>query len=214
MKKHILLFICLYVCLNASGQTSDFNNLFKACVMASSSMAYGEGSMGELKEATALMTGAQWGPLLLQGVDIAGECGLKGHMVFSPSFLKGLQDNRNVFKKAKEYAAELDAAERGADLLLCTKCIKAESSVSYNLRTSGNAISVAAVSEVNGLINLEVAVLDGQGDERVYKINSDEFKGASKRCLNGIPLPQGLSSIKITITNKTKLPKSVAIIVE
>ena len=68
---------------------------------------------------------------------------------------------------------------------------------------------------MNGLINLSVIVKDEKGNEsKPYKINSEEFKGARFRKIEMIPIPKGNSKVYITIENKCKEDKSVAIIVE
>ena len=65
------------------------------------------------------------------------------------------------------------------------------------------------------MINLSVIVKDEKGNEsKPYKINSDEFKGTSCRKLERIPIPKGNSKVYITIENKSKEDKSIAIIVE
>lgn len=135
-------------------------------------------------------------------------------MVFSPEFLKDVADNRKVYKKAKQYAEEQNAAQRGGNVQLCTKCIKANQKMTYYLRGNEKSIDIAAVAEVNGLINLSVVVKDSNGKETPYKINSDEYKGAPIRKLPTIHLPKGYSYVYITIENKTSEDKSVAIIVE
>ena len=92
--------------------------------------------------------------------------------------------------------------------------IKAKQKMTYYIRGNGKPINIAAVAEVNGLINLSVIVKDSNGKETPYKINSDEYKGASARRLPTINLPKGYSYVYITIENKTDKDKSVAIIVE
>ena len=86
--------------------------------------------------------------------------------------------------------------------------------MTYCIRANGKPINIAAVAEVNGLINLNVIVKDGKGKETPYKIHSDEYKGASTRRLPTINLPKGYSYVYIIIENKTDKDKSVAIIVE
>jgi hypothetical protein len=106
------------------------------------------------------------------------------------------------------------AQQRGGSVQLCTKCIKAKQKMTYYIRGNGKPINIAAVAEVNGLINLSVVVKDSKGKETPYKINSDEYKGASTRRLPTINLPKGYSYVYITIENKSDKDKSVAIIVE
>ena len=168
----------------------------------------------EIKEACSLLTSTDWSPLILQKNSKNAEATMKNHMVFSPEFFKDVADNRKVYKKAKKYAEEQNAQQRGGNVQLCTKCIKAKQKMTYYIRGNGKPINIAAVAEVNGLINLSVIVKDSKGKETPYKINSDEYKGASKRRLPTINLPKGYSYVYITIENKSDKDKSVAIIVE
>lgn len=215
MKKVLyLLFICV-LHTNVSAQSVNFDNVYKACLLAQSSMSYGQGSQSEIREAANLLTKTSWSPLILQNVDIKHEASIKNHLVFSPEFLKAVVDNRSVYKQAKMYQEEQMAAQRGGDVLLCTKCVKAQKSVVYAIRHTGGISNIAAIAEVNGLINLSVVVKDQNGQEsKPYKITSDEFKGASSRKLYSIKVPQGNSILYITIENKSMKDKSVAIIVE
>lgn len=208
-----LIFLCS-ICMGAFGQSKEFENVFRACTLAQSSMSDGIGSQSELKEAFSLLTSTEWSPLILQQDSKSGEAAMKNHMVFSPKFLKDVADNRKVYKKAKQYAEEQNAQQRGGDVQLCTKCIKAKQKMTYYIRANGKPINIAAVAEVNGLINLSVVVKDSQGKETPHKINSDEYKGASTRRLPTINLPKGYSYVYITIENKTDKAKSVAIIIE
>lgn len=209
-----LLFICvLHTNLNA--QSVNFENVYKACMLAQSSMSYGQGSQSEIREATNLLTKTPWSPLILQDVDTKYEASIKNHLVFSPEFFKAVVDNRSVYKQAKMYQEEQMSTQRGGDVLLCTKCIKAQKSVIYAIRHTGGISNIAAIAEVNGLINLSVILKEQNGQEsKPYKITSDEFKGASSRKLQSIKVPKGNSILYITIENKSKKDKSVAIIVE
>lgn len=209
---HLVLLSC--ICVGAFGQSKEFENVFRACKLAQSSMSDGVGSQSELKEACSLLTSTDWSPLILQQDSKNAEAAMKNHMVFSPEFLKDVADNREVYKKAKQYAEEQNAQQRGGNVQLCTKCIKAKQRMTYYIRGIGKPINIAAVAEVNGLINLSVIVKDGKGKETPYKINSDEYKGASARRMPTINLPKGYSYVYITIENKTDKDKSVAIIVE
>lgn len=213
--KRILHFILLCgICVSAFGQSKEFENVFRACTLAQSSMSDGVGSQSEIKEACNLLTSTDWSPLILQQDGKNAEAAMKNHMVFSPEFLKDVADNRKVYKKAKKYAEEQNAQQRGGDVQLCTKCIKAKQKMTYYIRSNGKPMNIAAVAEVNGLINLSVTVKEGKGKETPYKINSDEYKGASARRLPTINLPKGYSYVYITIENKTDKDKSVAIIIE
>ena len=210
---YIIILLCS-ICVGAFGQSKEFENVFRACTLAQSSMSDGVGSQTEIKEACSLLTSTEWSPLILQQVSKNGEAAMKNHMVFSPEFLKDVADNRQVYKKAKKYAEEQNSLQRGGNVQLCTKCIKAKQKMTYYFRGNGKSIDIAAVAEVNGLINLGVVVRDSKGRETPYKINSDEYKGASTRRLPTINLPKGYSYVYITIENKTDTDKSVAIIVE
>ena len=214
MKSILHLILLFGICVGAFGQSKEFENVFRACTLAQSSMRDGIGSQSEIKEACNLLTSTDWSPLILQQDSKNAEAAMKNHMVFSPEFLKDVVDNRKVYKKAKQYAEEQNAQQRGGNVQLCTKCIKAKQKMTYYIRGNGKPINIAAVAEVNGLINLSVIVKDSKGKEIPYKINSDEYKGASTRRLPTINLPQGYSYVYITIENKTDKDKSVAIIVE
>lgn len=214
MKKILHLILLCSICMGAFGQSKEFENVFRACTLAQSSMSDGVGSQSEIKEACSLLTSTEWSPLILQQDSKNAEAAMKNHMVFSPEFLKDVADNRKVYKKAKQYAEEQMAQQRGGSVQLCTKCIKAKQKMTYYIRGNGLPINIAAVAEVNGLINLSAIVKDGKGQETPYKINSDEYKGASTRRLPTINLPKGYSYVYITIENKSDKDKSVAIIVE
>ena len=210
---YIIILLCS-ICVGAFGQSKEFENVFRACTLAQSSMSDGVGSQSEIKEACSLLTSTEWSPLILQQDSKNAEAAMKNHMVFSPEFLKDVADNRKVYKKAKQYAEEQMAQQRGGSVQLCTKCIKAKQKMTYYIRGNGKPINIAAVTEVNGLINLGVVVRDSKGRETPYKINSDEYKGAPTRRLPTINLPKGYSYVYITIENKSDKDKSVAIIVE
>lgn len=214
MKRILHLILFCSICVGAFGQSREFENVFRACTLAQSSMSDGIGSQSEIKEACNLLTSTDWSPLILQQDSKNAEAAMKNHMVFSPEFLKDVADNRKVYKKAKQYAEQQNAAQRGGDVQLCTKCIKAKQKMTYYIRGNGKPINIAAVAEVGGLINLSVIVKDGNGKETPYKINSDEYKGVAARRLPIINLPKGYSYVYITIENKTDKDKSVAIIVE
>ena len=214
MKRALHLILLCSICMGAMGQSKEFENVFRACRLAQSSMSDGVGSQSEIIEACSLLTSTEWSPLILQQDSKKFEAAMKNHMVFSPKFLKDVADNRKVYKKAKQYAEEQNAQQRGGNVQLCTKCIKAKQKMTYYIRGNGKPINIAAVAEINGLINLNVIVKDGKGKETPYKINSDEYKGASARRLPTINLPKGYSYVYITIENKTDKDKSVAIIVE
>lgn len=209
---YFLLFCSLY--MGTFAQSKEFENVVRACTLAQSSMSNGIGSQLEIMEACSLLTSTEWAPLILQQDSKTAEADMKNHMVFSPEFMNDMVGNRNVYKKARQYAEEQNASQRGGNVKLCTKCIKARREMTYYVRGNGKPINIAAVAEVNGLINLSVVVKDNNGKETQYKINSDEYKGASTRKLPTINLPNGFSYVYITIENKTDKDKSVAIIIE
>ena len=215
MRRLLFLLLCSLFGTFTYAQSDDFNKVYEACKLAQSSMSFGLGSQNEIEEAAALLITLDWAPLILQEVDIKDEASIKNHLVFSPEFLTDVAKNRSVYKMAKKYAEEQVSAQRGGDVKLCTKCIKKGSKVVYAIRHRGGSFNVGAVAEVNGFINLSVVVKDADGNEsKPYKINSEEFKGASSRKLDNIPIPPGNSKVYISIENKTNEDKSVAIIVE
>lgn len=215
MKKLILILFSSVFSIVSYAQSEDFNKVYEACKLAQTSMSFVFGSQNEIEEAASLLTTLRWAPLILQEVDIKHEASMKNHMVFSPEYLSDVAKNGKVRKLAKKYAEEQVASQRGGDVKLCTKCIKGEGEVVYAMRHRGGSFNVAVVAEVNGLINLSVMVKDEKGNEsKPYKINSEEFKGASCRKLENIQIPKGNSKVYITIENKSNEDKSIAIIVE
>lgn len=215
MIRLVLISFCALIGIVSHAQNAEFDKVYEACKLARSSMSFGEGSQSEIEEAANLLTTLGWMPLILQAVDVKHEVSVKNHMVFSPEFLNDVAKDRSVYRRAKKYAEEQDAEQRGGQVKLCTKCIKGGGQVVYALRHRGGNFNVGAVAEVNGLINLSVIVKDAKGNEsRLYKISSEEFKGASFRKLENIPVPKGNSNVYIYIENKTEKDKSVAIIVE
>lgn len=216
MRKLALISIISLFSITSYAQSEEFNKVFDACMLARSSMSSGEGSQNEIEEAASALTTAEWGPLILTEVDVKNEASFKNHIVFSPEYLNDVAKNHKVKKLAKKYAEEQIASQRGGDVKLCTKCIKGEKKVIYALRhNTGGNFNIAAVAETGGLINMSVIVKDANGNEsEPYKIRSEEFKGATSRKLENIPVPKGNSKIYITIENKSKSDKSVAIIVE
>ena len=136
-------------------------------------------------------------------------------MIFTTSFFNEMSKGNNVFKKAKEYAKEQAADARGGNVYLGTKCVGAGKKVTYKMNHMAKTLRVGAVAEVNGLINLSVIVKDARGHvSKSYKVTSDEYHGAPSRLLDEIKMPSGKCVVYITIENKYREPKSVAIIVE
>ena len=216
MRRFILITILYLLSIVSYAQSGAFYRVFDACKLAQSSMSFAEGSQSEIEEAAYALKTSEWAPLILQAIDIEHETSIKNHLVFSPEYLNDfVKDPSRVKKRAKEYAEEQNASQRGGDVKLCTKCIKGEKEVIYAMRHRGGNLNVAAVAEVNGLINLKVIVEDEEGNEsKQYKINSEEFKGSDSRILRNISVPKGNSKVYICIENKSIGNKSVAIIIE
>lgn len=215
MKQMLCLLPAVVWCMTCYAQSDDFVRVFEACRLAQSSMSCGEGSLDEIRNAMDMLMKASWEPLVLQNDNVAGEASIKGHLVFSPAFFRELQNGRNVYKRAERYAKEAENLQRGGRVQLCTKCIKANDCVTYRMKGIGGAFNIAAVAEVNGLINLKVMVKDSGGQtSQLYKVNSDEFRGASFRRLETITLPKGITTIYITIENRSSNATSVAIVTE
>lgn len=215
MRRFALISILSLLNIISYAQSEDFNKVYEVCKLAQLSMSYGDGSQNEIEEAATLLASLKWGPLILQNVDIKHEVSYKNHLVFTPKFLSDVAKDRKVKKLSKKYAEEQSATQRGGNVKLCTKCIRGKGKVVYAMRHRGGNLNVATVAEVNGLINLSIIVKDANGNEsKPYKISSEEFKGASSRKLVNIPVPRGNSLVYISIENKFKEDKSVAIIVE
>ena len=217
MKKKILFNLLCFVgvCSACFGQSKDFISVYHACQKAQSSMSDNKGSKNDIQDALRLLKEAEWSSLILQDDDVKGEADMKGHMVFSPSFFAELNKGDRVYKKAREYAKEMVVSKRGGKVYLCTKCLGAGKKVTYKMNHTAKSLRVAAVPEVNGLINLSVVIQDSKGKKSMpYKITSQEFQGASCRLLDPIQMPSGRCVVYITIENKFHEPKSVDIIVE
>ena len=217
MIKRTITTLLLYVSFHTTAfcQSVDFMKVYKACQKAQSSMSDDEGSKTEIREALRLITDAKWSMLIMQNEDVKGEANIKKHMVFTSSFFNEMSKGNNVFKKAKEYAREQAADARGGNVYLGTKCVGAGKKVTYKMNHMAKTLRVGAVAEVNGLINLSVVVKDARGHvSKPYKVTSDEFHGAPSRLLDEIKMPSGKCVVYITIENKYRESKSVAIIVE
>lgn len=218
MKKTILLLISIVLCLNAMAQSKDFTQVYDACMLAQKAMDKGMGSNAEIAEASLKLDKANWVYLKLFADDVKGEVQFgKKTMVFTPEYLKQFSENKKlVYKKAREYAEEKAASMRGeSKVKLCTKCVGGKKSVTYKIRQEGRTLDVAAVAEVNGLINLSVVVMDEKGKKSgPYKEHSDEFKGAKSRRIRIENMPKGNNTVFITIENKYNKARSVAILFE
>lgn len=219
MKKSLLTVLLLLCALYMSAQSNDFEQVYEACILAQKSMSHGMGSHNEIKSAAGILNSASWSRLILYNMSGTGEAEFeKKTMVFTPEYLLDFcEDRKKVYDMARQYAVELLDEKRGDEkkVKLCTKCIAAGSKVTYGMRHYGSVLNVAAVAEVNGLINLYVELSDESGNRSlVYKSTSNEFKGMPSRMLKEIPMPKGLCDVYITIENKYAKPRSVAIIVE
>lgn len=210
-----ILLLFMGMCTVSFGQSKGFMSVYYACLKAQSSMSDNEGSKNEIQDALRLIKQVDWSSLILQDDDVKGEADMKGHMVFSTPFFAELCKGDKVYKRAREYAKEMVASKRGGKVYLCTKCVGAGKKVTYKMNHVAQSLCVAAVPEVNGLINLSVVIQDSKGKKSVpYKITSEEFQGASCRLLETIKMPSGRCVVYITVENKFTEPKSVAIIVE
>ena len=211
----ITLLLCACIHTTAFCQSEDFMKVYRACLKAQSSMKDIDGSKPEIREALKLITDAKWSMLIMQNEDVRGEANIKKHMIFTTSFFNEMSKGNNVFKKAKEYAKEQAADARGGNVYLGTKCVGAGKKVTYKMNHMAKTLRVGAVAEVNGLINLSVIVKDARVHvSKPYKVTSDEYHGAPSRLLDEIKMPSGKCVVYITIENKYREPKSVAIIVE
>ena len=218
MRRFFIMFITSTLCFTAFGQSKDFNNVFDACRMAQSSMADGEGSKSEIREASRLLSSVIWRPLTLEPLNTEGEADIKGHLVFTPEFFEAVSNGkRKVYDMAKKYAREHEKDKmRGDDkVLMCTKCIGAKQTVTYRMKHYHPQVRVAAVAEVNGMVNIKVWVKDTAGNLYEKKSTTDEYKGMPYRKLDELTIPRDCNDIVyITVENKYDEPRSVAIIVD
>ena len=219
MKRFVLIFVGLLCCMFSHAQSKDFEQVFESCLLVQSSMDDNKASNMEIARAAELLNSAKWSYLRLHHSDGEGETKFgKTNIVFTPEYLKLFsQDKKLVYRKAKQYAAEKAAKKRGDEnqVKLCTKCIAGNSRVTYGTIKYGNTLNVAAVAEVNGLINLYVTLVDKKGGKLgPYKIPSKEFEGMPSRKLPEITMKKGMYDVYITIENKYAEPRSVAVILE
>lgn len=219
MKRIGLILIGLLCCMFTHAQSKNFEQVYEACMLVQSSMDDDKGSNMEIARAAELLNSVKWSYLRLYLSDGEKETKFgKENIVFTPEYLQLFsQDKKLVYRKAKQYAAEKAAKKRDDEnpVKLCTKCIGGKSKVTYGTRKLGNTLNVAAVAEVNGLINLYVTLVDKKGTELgPYKISSKEFKGMPNRKLPQITMKKGMYDVYITIENKYDEPRSVAIILE
>ena len=219
MKRIVLILIGLLCCMFTHAQSKNFEQVYEACMLVQSSMDDDKGSNMEIARAAELLNSVKWSYLRLYLSEGEKETKFgKENIVFTPEYLQLFsQDKKLVYRKAKQYAAEKAAKKRGDEnpVKLCTKCIGGKSKVTYGTRKLGNTLNVAAVAEVNGLINLYVTLVDKKGGKLgPYKIPSKEFEGMSSRKLPEITMKKGVYDVYITIENKYDEPRSVAVILE
>lgn len=219
MKRIGLILIGLLCCMFSYAQTKNFDQVYEACLLVQSSMDDGKASNMEIARAAELLNSAKWSYLRLYLSEGEKETKFgKENIVFTPEYLQLFsKDKKLANRKAKQYAEEKAAKKRGDEnpVKLCTKCIAGKSKVTYGMRKLGNTLNVAAVAEVNGLINLYVTLVDKKGTELgPYKISSKEFEGMPNRKLPQITMKKGMYDVYITIENKYDEPRSVAIILE
>lgn len=218
MMKYIVAIVSLFICCTCvCAQNADFDKVYNACLLAQSSVNR-EVSNNEVRDAYNLLKEAKWSFLILQGINTDNEVELdSSNMVFSLDYLaKYIENPRLAAQKAKQYAQEeeFNVTKRGAEVQLCTKCIKPGKSVTYGIRHLSTPLQVAVVSEVNGLMNLSVTVKNKNIQDTTYKDISNEFKGTPSRKLGPFVMPEGTSDVYITIENKYSKPRSVAIILQ
>ena len=219
MKRIGLILIGLLCCMFSHAQSKNFEKVYEACLLVQSAMDDDKGSTMEIARAAELLNSIKWSYLRLYLSDREEEMKFgKENIVFTPEYLSLFsQDKKLVYRKAKKYAAEKAAKKRGDEntVKLCTKCIAGKSKVTYGTRKNGNTLNVAAVAEVNGLINLYVTLVDNKGIELgPYKVSSKEFEGMPSRKLTEITMKKGTYDVYITIENKYDEPRSVAVILE
>ena len=219
MKRIGLILIGLLCCMFSHAQSKNFEKVYEACLLVQSAMDDDKGSNMEIARAAELLNSIKWSYLRLYLSDREEEMKFgKENIVFTPEYLSLFsQDKKLVYRKAKKYAAEKAAKKRGDEntVKLCTKCIAGKSKVTYGTRKNGNTLNVAAVAEVNGLINLYVTLVDNKGIELgPYKVSSKEFEGMPSRKLTEITMKKGTYDVYITIENKYDEPRSVAVILE
>ena len=219
MKRIGLILIGLLCCMFSHAQSKNFEKVYEACLLVQSAMDDDKGSNMEIARAAELLNSIKWSYLRLYLSDREEEMKFgKENIVFTPEYLSLFsQDKKLVYRKAKKYATEKAAKKRGDEntVKLCTKCIAGKSKVTYGTRKNGNTLNVAAVAEVNGLINLYVTLVDNKGIELgPYKVSSKEFEGMPSRKLTEITMKKGTYDVYITIENKYDEPRSVAVILE
>lgn len=208
----LLLVVLSLCCGRVSAQQQEptaFDKVYEGCRLAVSALSDGAGSQSGMREAAQMLKEAEWVNFNLYAVDNAGEGKIGKHLIFSDKYFLDLANNHTVKKKAKEYAEE----RSGDGVRLCTKVVKGGKTVKYSFNcVGGRTLRVAAVAEVNGLVNLKVRVKKkgsaAAATER--KENSDEYKGKQSRLIE-MPLDSGTYIVTLEITNKGKKDCSVAI---
>lgn len=204
----ILFLLSLLCFVQASAQTA-FNKVYEGCRLAVSALSDGTGSQSTMREAAQKLKEAKWVNFNLYAVDNKGEGKIGKHMIFSDKYFTDLANNHAVKRKAREY----DEERAGDGVKLCTKVVKGGKTVTYSFNCiGGRTLRVAAVAEVNGLVNLKVKAKrkgsNAAATER--KENSDEYKGKQSRLIE-IALDKGQYIVTLEITNKSKKECSIAI---
>lgn len=217
MKKLVLTLCTLIYAVSSTAQSNDFSTSFRsiydACLKARSSLSDGIGSPSEMKQACKNFNAVKWSMLKLQSIDVKNEVPMDNHLVFLPNFFSDLIKDHLIYKKAAWYQqqAEGDDNLRGySDVKITTRAVKAKSSVTYRIQSSGT-LEIAVVSETNGLVSWLITVESSEKKSIMYKDNKKEYKGTPSR-FKRIKLPQGVCFVTIKITNTTSKASSYAII--
>lgn len=207
MKRIATFLSVLLCCMVATAQTA-FDKVYQGCQLAVSALSDGTGSQSGMREAAQKLKEAKWVNFNLYAVDNAGEGKIGKHLIFTEKYFTDMADNHGVKRKAKEY----DEERAGDGVKLCTKMVKGGKTVKYSYTCmGGRKLRIAAVAEVNGLVNLKVkAKRKGQNAAIERKENSDEYKGKQSRLIE-VSLDKGQYIVTLEITNKNKKDCSIAI---
>lgn len=208
--KTLITLICGIICTIYVNAQTAFDNVYEGCRLAVSALSDGTGSQSGMREAAQMLKEAKWVNFTLYAVDNKGEGKIGKHMIFSDRYFTDLADGHKVKWKAREYAED----RSGDGVKLCTKVVKGGKTVTYSFNCiGGRTLRVAAVAEVNGLVNLKVKVKRKGSNAAAIerKENSDEYKGKASRRIE-IALEKGQYIVTLEITNKSKKECSMAII--
>lgn len=207
--KRIATILTVALCAMTSMAQSAFDNVYEGCRLAVSALSDGTGSQSGIREAAQKLKVAKWVNFNLYAIDDSGEGKIGKHLIFTEKYFTDMANNHWVKKKAKEY----DEERSGDGVKLCTKVVKGGKTVKYSFNCiGGRKLRVAAVAEVNGLVNLKVkAKRKGSSAAAIErKENSDEYKGKQSRLIE-MALDKGQYIITLEITNKSKNECSMAI---